>query len=182
MLHCTRDFLQARPSVYFSCNERAARFTAATLNLHCRTSRLRQQPDESIQEHFNPFPPIKPFFDGQKELLMHMHSSASASQICPACGGFYRRQLEARGLFLSLRGKSRDWLPFSFVVQCFISWSHRVRVTLKDRKGCVGRGLPWFGILNVAAVSTNKPPPPGATGSPSPCGGRRVKEGTVQRL
>lgn len=49
MLHCTQDFLQARPSVYFSCNVRAARFTTATLNLHCGTSCLQQQPDAPRQ-------------------------------------------------------------------------------------------------------------------------------------
>lgn len=44
-LHCTQAFLQSGLSVYFSCNEGEVQFTTATLNLHCRTSCLPQQPD-----------------------------------------------------------------------------------------------------------------------------------------
>lgn len=70
-------------------------------------------------------------------------------------------------------------------MQTLISARHTVEVTLKDRMGYLGRGLGLFGVLNVRLGMPSPSINPhlrGQTGSPSADGGRRVKEGTVQRV
>lgn len=170
-LHCTHDFLQARPSVYFSCKERSS----SVYNSHPKPSLWYILPATSARRakaalaspnpppvfaQFAEYPPTffmwRHFFQKTKGVVnwfeVHVNSSAFMSQI-PLRDGFYPLQLrggcEERGLFSSHAKKVENSLYPSTLCRPPYLQGIESGVKLKDRMGYLGRGQGLFSILNV---------------------------------
>lgn len=172
MLHCTQDFLQAWPSVYFSCNERAAQFTTATLDLHWWTSCLQQPSDAPIQCCFGffwpPSPPpklhMKPFIPETKGVVkwfgVHVNSPAFMSQIPLRVTAFIscssRGLQRERNLFKSApQARGREKLISFNIMQTSITAGQKIGGLLKDQMdGVLGRGL--WGALESVVVGLHR--------------------------